>query len=192
MKRILKVQKLSQDCMKHLQPDKEALANQILYALLERSSVKNEPVKLSEIAKAIYGSADKDKQDILRLTMEKTLLKCGIVDKIYFAERDVRYFPVAYRFQEVQRVETGTGAKIEQLMGDIVQLPRKNWPIPAEYFDLISSKAGCEQALKKVEEDFGQGLVTSSVHEKTRARLQKELEGISKKLKEYEALSEIM
>jgi hypothetical protein len=178
--------------MKHLHPDNDTLANQILYALLKASSRKNEPVKLSEVSEIIYGSTDKDKQDIVRLTMEKTLIRCGIADKIYFAERDVRYFPVAYRFQEVRRIETGTGSKIEQVVGDVVELSKDSWPIPKEYFELVASKAGSEDALKKLEEDSKQGLVAPAVHQQIKAKLQKELDGISKKLKEYEAVTEVI
>jgi hypothetical protein len=178
--------------MRHLHPDNDALANQILFALLKASSRKNEPVKLSEISDVVYGSTDKDKQDILRLTIEKTLIRCGIVDKIYFAERDVRYFPVAYRFQEVRRIETGTGSKIEQVVGEVVELPKDGWPVPREYFELLTSKAGCEDALRKLEEDSKRALVTPSASQQVKAKLQKELDGISKKLKEYEAITEIM
>ncbi len=192
IKRILKVQKLPQDCMKHLFQDKEALANQILLAVLKASSKKNEPVKLAEITELVYGSPDKEKQDIIRLTMDKTLLRCGIVDKIYFAERDVRYFPVAYRFQEIRRVETGTGSKIDQLVGEVVELPKETWPVPTEYFKLVASRKGCEEALTKLEEDSAQGLIARQAYQEIKTKLQKELDGISKRLKNYEAITEVM
>jgi len=192
IKRILKVHKLSQECMKYVQPDKDALANQILVALSKASARKNAPVKLSEITETIHGTAEKDKQDVIRLTMQKTLLKCGIVDKIYVSERDVRYFPVAYRFQEVQRVETGTGAKIEQPVGDVIELSRENWPVPKEFFELVTSKAGYEEALTKLEEDSRNGSVDSQAQQRIKSKLQKGLEDVSKKLKEFEALNELM
>jgi len=192
IKRVLKVHKLSQECMKYVQPNKDALANQILVALSKASARRNAPVKLSEITETIHGTAEKDKQDVIRLTMQKTLLKCGIVDKIYVSERDVRYFPVAYRFQEVQRVETGTGAKIEQPVGDVVELSRENWPIPKEFFELVTSKAGYEEALTKLEEDSQSGSVDSQTQQRVKSKLQKGLEDVSKRLKEFEALSELM
>lgn len=178
--------------MKHVQRDKEALSNQILYALLETSSTKNEPVKLAEITEKIYGASAKEKQDVVRLTTEKTLIRCGIVDKIYFSERDVRYFPAAYRFQETNRLETGTGAKIEQSVGDIVAFPREYWPIPKEYFELVASKAACEDTLAKVEEDFRQGLVSRQTSQKMRRKLQDDLEAILKRLKEYDKIAEVI
>jgi hypothetical protein len=192
MKRILNVHKLSQECVKYVQPDNDALANQILTAMSKDCSRRNSPVKLSEIAETIYGTAEKDKQDVIRLTMQKTLLKCGIVDKIYVSERDVRYFPVAYRFQEVQRIETGTGAKIEQRVGDVIELPRENWPIPKEFFELVTSKAGYEEALTKLEEDSRTGLVSPQTQQRVKSRLQKGLEDVSKRLREYQALNDIM
>jgi len=192
VKRILKVQKLPQDCMKHVLTDGEALANQILSALLKASSKKSEPVKLAEIADLVYGEAEKDKQDVIRLTMEKTLIKCGIVDKIRFSDRDVRYFPVAYRFQEVRRIETGTGSKIEQLVGDAVELPRDYWPVPKEYYELVTSKAGCEDALAKLEDDSKLGAVGPQAYQRIKTKLENDLEDVKKKLKGYEAIGELM
>jgi hypothetical protein len=149
-------------------------------------------VKLSEITETIYGTAEKEKQDVIRLTMQKTLLKCGIVDKIYVSDRDVRFFPVAYRFQEVQRVETGTGAKIEQPVGDVIELSRENWPIPKEFFELVTSKAGYVEALTKLEEDARKGSVDAHAQQRIKAKLERGLEDVSKKLREFEALSELM
>ena len=192
MKRILKVSKLQQDCMKYVKPDKEALANQILAALLKASSRNNEPVKLSEIAEVIYGPNEKDKQDVLRLTMDKTLIKCGIVDKIHLGERDVRYFPIAYRFQEVRRVETGAGTRIDELVGEVVELPREHWPVPKEYFDLLASRTSYEESLAKLEGDAKSGSIDPQAHQRLKAKIQRELDGVTKKLKDYEGINDIM
>jgi hypothetical protein len=192
MKRILKVSKLHPDCMKYVRPDKEPLANQILTALLKSSSRNNEPVKLAEIAEVIYGPNEKDKQDVLRLTMDKTLIKCGIVDKIYFGERDVRYFPIAYRFQEVRRVETGAGTKIEEPVGEVVELPREHWPVPKEYFDLMASRTSYEEALVKLEGDAKSGSIDSQTHQRLKTKIERELEGVTRKLKDYEGMNDIM
>lgn len=183
---------MPQECIKYIQADGDALANRILSALLEASSKKNEPVKLSEITEVIYGTSEKDKQDVVRLTTEKTLIRCGIVDKIYFSERDVRYFPVAYRFQEIRRVETGAGAKIDQLVGDVVELPRDHWPVPKEYYELTTSKAACEDALAKLEVDSEQGSIGPRAYQRIREKVQKDLEDLSKNLAKYEAISELM
>ncbi len=192
MKRILKISRLQQECLKHVRPDREALANQILGALLKASSKKNEPVKLSDIAEVLYGPNEKDKQDIIRLTMDKTLIKCGIVDKIYFSERDVRYFPTAYRFQEIRRVETGTGAKIDELVGEVVELPREYWPVPKEYFDLMASRTSYQEALVKLESDSKSGSIDSQTNQRLKTKLERELESVTKKLKDYEGVSDIM
>jgi hypothetical protein len=192
MKRILKVSKLQQDCMKYVRPDTESLASQILTALLKASSRKNEPVKLSEIAAIIYGAEEKDKQDVIRLTMDKTLIKCGIVDKIHFSERDVRYFPIAYRFQEIRRVETGIGTKIEEPLGEVVELPREHWPVPKEYFDLMASRVSYEEALVKLEGDAKNGSIDPQTRQRMKTKLERELEGVTKKLKDYEGISDIM
>ncbi len=192
LKRILKVAKLQQDCMKHLQKDTDALANQILMALLKSSSRKGGPVKLSEVSEELYGNTEKDKQDVIRLTIEKTLLRCGIVDKIRFSDRDVRYIATAYRFQEVSRVETSTGAKIDQLVGDVTELPRQYWPVPREVFDLIISKAAYEEALVKLQEDSKRGLISPQLYERNKTRFQKSLENASRKLHDYEAVTALL
>ncbi len=192
MKRILKVSKLQQDCMKYVKPDKEALANQILAALLKTSSKNNEPVKLSEIAEVVYGASEKDKHDVIRLTMDKTLIKCGIVDKIYFSERDVRYFPIAYRFQEIRRVETGAGHKIEEPVGEVVELPREHWPVPREYFDLMASRTSYEESLAKLEGDAKNGSIDPQTHQRLKTKVQRDLEGVIKKLKDYEGMNDVM
>ncbi len=192
MKRILRIFKVQQECVKYVRADREALANQILAALLKASSRRNEPVKLSDIADVIYGPNEKDKQDVIRLTMDKTLIKCGIVDKIYFGERDVRYFPTAYRFQEIRRVETGTGAKIDELVGEVVELPREYWPVPKEYFDLVASRASYQDALAKLESDSKSGSIDSQTHQRLKTKFERELESVTKKLKDYEGVSDIM
>lgn len=185
LKRIPKVQKLPGECMKHVLPGEDSLAKQILLALLKASSRRNEPVKLAEIVEAMYGEPQKDKQDVVRLTMDKTLLKCGIVEKIYFSERDVRYFPAAYRFQEVQRIDTGTSSKAVQLVGEKVQLPREYWPLPPEFLNLSLAKGSTDDAISKLEQDHADRLVDDRTYEKLKRGLQGEAEEIAKKLKEY-------
>jgi hypothetical protein len=192
LKRIMKVQKLQGDCMRHVLPGKDSLTKQILAALLRATTKRNEPVKLSDIADIMYGDAPKDKLDVIRLTLDKTLIRCGIVDKIYFADRDVRYFPVAYRFQEISRVETGTGSKIEQLVGEVVRLPTDMWPAPTEYYRLVVESKASEDALTKLEADHVQGRVEKGTYEATKKKLLGEAESLTKKLRPFSELDEIM
>lgn len=192
LKRIPKVQKLPGECMKHVLPGEDTLAKQILLALLKATSKRNEPVKLAEIVDTLYGSPQKDKLDVVRLTMDKTLIRCGIAEKIYFSDRDVRYFPAAYRFQEVQRIDTGTSSKSIQLVGDEVKLPMEYWPVPYEYYDLTLSKASLEDGMARLEQDR----VDQVVDEKTYGRLKRELEqekdNIAKKLKRYAEVEDVI
>ncbi|MDE1854271.1 MAG: hypothetical protein KGI38_11080 [Thaumarchaeota archaeon] len=192
LKRVSKVKKLPAECMKHVQAGDDSLAKQILAAVLRASSRKNEPVKLADVAEVMYGPGQKDKLDVVRLTMDKTLIRCGIVDKIYFSDRDVRYFPVAYRFQEVSRVETGSGSKIEQLVGDAIALPREFWPVPSEYFELLTAKGAAEDALAKLEADHSLGAVEDRTYEATRKSLVKETEDLTKKLGRYAEIDDAM
>jgi hypothetical protein len=156
-------------------------------------SAKTEaPVKLSEIAETIYNTSEKSKQDILRLTMDKTLLKCGIVEKIYFTERDVRYFPSAYRFQEVRRVENSAGQKMDQLIGEVLEVPRKYWPVPTEFYELTALRGGYQDALSRLEEDRAQGSVDAATYSKVKSRLQAEMEVVAKKLRAHDGISDLM
>jgi len=189
MQKLLKV---NEECVKYIGLDKDAIANQIFTALLTLSAKTDAPVKLSEIAETIYNTPEKSKQDILRLTMDKTLLKCGIVEKIYFTERDVRYFPSAYRFQEVRRVENSAGQKIDQLIGEVLEVPRKYWPVPKEFYELTILKGGYEDAISKLEEDHAQGSVDEATYSQVKTRLQAEMDAITKKLREYEGISVLM
>jgi len=192
VKRIQKVVKLPQECMKHVRLENDNLANQIFLALLKATSRRGEPVKLSDLTNVLYGAGEKDKQDVVRLTMEKTLIRCGAVDKIHFSDRDVRYFPVAYRFQEVNRVETGTGSKIEQLVGELLEMPREFWPLPDEYFHLVTSERGYEEALAKLDQDSKSGAVDPRTYGRLKEKIQSELAGIAKKLRDYEAIRELL
>jgi len=192
IKRVLHVTKLSEECMKYVDAGKEALANQIFKAIIDLCSRTDSPMKLSDMAEMIYGNSDKGKQDIIRLTIEKTLLRCGIVEKIYFANRDVRYFPSAYRFQEIRRIEDSSGKKIDQLIGEVREVPRKYWPIPKEFYALITSKSGYETALAKLESDFGNQELTPEAYSRIRHTLQNELDRIVIKLKPYQGLDQVM
>jgi len=191
IKRIQKLLKLPHECMKHVRLENDALANQAFLALLKATSRRGEPVKLPDLVKILYGGGEKDKQDVVRLTMEKTLIKCGVVDKVYFSDRDVRYFPAAFRFQEVNRVETGTGTKMEQLVGEVFEVPPEYWPLPQEYFELLTAKKGYDDALHKLDEDSEKGGVDRKTHRRLKEKMQGELDRVTKKLKEYEGVSQL-
>ncbi len=100
--RIIKVKNLKENCFKYLEESSKALLTQkIIFALSELTAEKMGPVKLAEIAQKTTGINDKLKQDLVRLTIEKSLLKCGLVEKLKYAPNDVRYILTAYRFQKI-------------------------------------------------------------------------------------------
>ena len=81
--RIIKVKNLKENCFKYLEESsKELLTQKILFAISELTAEKMGPVKLAEIALKTTGINDKLKQDLVRLTIEKSLLKCGLVEKL--------------------------------------------------------------------------------------------------------------
>jgi hypothetical protein len=56
----------------------------------------------------------------------------------------------------------------------------------------VTSKAGYEEALTKLEEDSRSGSADSQAQQRIKSKLRKGLEDVSKRLKEFEALNELM
>lgn len=165
LNRITKVKNLREECFKYLETSaQEMLTHKIIFTMAKLSLEKNGPVKLAEIAQEISGISDKSKQDIIRLTMEKNLLKCGMVEKLHYAPNDVRYILTGYRFQKVRKIESFRGDSSEPI-GEIFELPRSTWPIPDEYFILKSKKSGLEEGLKKINSDYDTGKLARGKYE---------------------------
>jgi len=132
--------------------------------MAELTAEKMGPVKLSEIAQKTTGESDKNKQDLVRLTIEKSLLKCGLAEKLKYASNDVRYILTAYRFQKIKEIDSFRGES-SQPIGDVLELPKSSWPIPDEFYVLLAKKHGYEQALKKLHSDFDSELIPRGKYE---------------------------
>ncbi len=136
--RILKVKNLKENCFKYFEESSKALLTQkIIFALSELTAEKMGPVKLSEIAQKTTGQSDKSKQDLVRLTIEKSLFRCGLVEKLKYAPNDVRYILTAYRFQKIKEIDSFRGDSSEPI-GDVLELPKSTWPIPDEFYLLLA------------------------------------------------------
>ncbi|MCH8915321.1 MAG: hypothetical protein IIA82_05705 [Thaumarchaeota archaeon] len=84
LNRIIQVKNLKENCFKYLEESSsKLLTHKIIFSIAKLSSEKMDPVKLAAISEDIFGNSDKSKQDLIRLTMEKSLSKCGIVEKNY-------------------------------------------------------------------------------------------------------------
>lgn len=177
-------------CMKYVRAT-DSVPRRILFAIAEASACKGGPVKLADIAATIYGSAEKEKQDVLRITLDKTLVRCGIVDKIHFGSRDVRYFLAAYRFQEIDRLQTERESIIREI-GTPFVVPPEYWPIPREYFIMRTSLTGYEQVLAKAEDDFRSGLISPSTYTFQRSRLERERSKVKEQLKVFKPIDEAL
>jgi len=165
LSRIPKVKNLREECFKYLEPStRETLTHQIIFTLAKLTSEKMGPVKLAELAQTIHGTAKKSKQDIIRLTIEKSLLKCGIVEKLRYTPNDVRYILTSYRFQKIRKIDSFRGDSAEKI-GNIFELPKSTWPIPDEYFILQSQKYCIDEVLKKINSDFDKGLFPRGEYE---------------------------
>jgi len=182
LSRIPKVKSLREECFKYLEPSShKTLTHQIIFTLAKLTSEKMGPVKLAELAQTIHGTAEKSKQDIIRLTIEKSLLKCGIAEKLRYAPNDVRYILTSYRFQKIRKIESFRGNSAEKI-GDVFELPKSTWPIPDEYFVLQSNKFGYNEVLKKINSDFDKGLIPRGQYEDLIREYTEKLSQISKKL----------
>jgi hypothetical protein len=171
--------------------DNQSLASKIFLSIAELTIRTGGPVKLADIANAVYRSKDKHKQDSIRLTLDKTLLRCGVVDRIKLGPRDVRYFLLAYRFQEIQTLETHTGP-VSKPVGSAVSVPLQFWPIPSEFFLLKSNQVGYESALAKLEEDLKKGRISTNTYEFERSRLQKLSLKTKEKLQSFKTIEQAM
>lgn len=157
--RIVNIKNLNVNCFKYLEESsKDLLTQQVIYAVANLVAKKMEPVKLSEISQIISNSTEKAQQDNIRITIEKTLLKCGIIEKLRYSVKDVRYILTAYRFQKTQNIDSFRGDRVDHV-GEVFELPKAMWPIPDEYFVLKATKAAIEFALKKINSDFDAGLI---------------------------------
>ena len=180
--RILKVKNLKENCFKYLEESSgELLTQKIIYAISELASEKMGPVKLSEIAQKIIGEGGKSQQDLVRLTIEKSLMKCGLVEKLRYASNDVRYILTAYRFQKIKEIDSFRGESSEPI-GDVFELPKDTWPIPDEFYLLLAKKHGCEQSLKKLHSDFDADLIARGKYETLNSDYTKSLNQINEKL----------
>jgi len=176
--RILKVKNLKENCFKYLEDSSQQLLTQkILFAISELTCEKMGPVKLSEIAQLATGQNDKGKQDLVRLTLEKSLLKCGLVEKLKYAANDVRYILTAYRFQKIKEIDSFRGESSEPI-GDVFELPKSTWPIPDEFYQLIAKKHGYEKSLNKLHSDFDSKLIPRGKYETINSEYVKSLEQI--------------
>jgi len=180
--RILKVKDLKENCFKYLEESsKKLLTQKILFAMAELTAEKMGPVKLSEIALKSTGINDKLKQDLVRLTIEKSLLKCGLVEKLKYASNDVRYILTAYRFQKIKEIDSFRGES-SQPIGDVLELPKSSWPLSNDFYLLLIRKHGYEQALKKLNSDFDNDLIPRGKYETLNSNYTKLLSLILEKL----------
>ncbi len=162
--RIIQIKNLKEGCFKYLEESsKDLLTHKIIFSIAKLSSEKMGPVKIAEISKDVFGEDEKSKKDLIRLGIEKSLSKCGMVEKLQYASNDVRYLLTAYRFQKVREIESFRGDRVESI--DKFEIPKSLWPIPDEYFKLLSKKFGYDEALKKINSDFDHGVIPRGEYE---------------------------
>jgi len=179
--RIIQIKNLKEDCFKYLEESsKDLLTHKIIFSIAKLSSEKMGPVKIVEISKDVFGEDEKSKKDLIRLGIEKSLSKCGMVEKLLYASNDVRYLLTAYRFQKVREIESFRGDRVESL--DKFEIPKSLWPIPDEYYKLLSKKFGYDEALKKINSDFDHGVIPRGEYEDLIREYSKNLTQIQKKI----------
>jgi len=190
--RLKRVLLLSKKCVKHVKApelvEEEFLTHKVLLSLAKEVHEKRGPVKLREIVEGVYGSVTKRNMDIVRLLIRKTLIPCGIVEKLYVGKRDVRYLLGAYRFQEAREVYSSSGRVVQEPVGPIIEVPREYLPIPSEVFQLLLSVKGISCVLSKLDEDFSCGKISERLYRKLKTEYEGFRENAQKKLKEYDEL----
>ncbi|MFQ6081415.1 MAG: hypothetical protein ACE5OW_07100 [Candidatus Bathyarchaeia archaeon] len=195
-RRLQRVLPLSKKCVKYVKaPERaedELLTHKVLLSLAKRVHEKRGPVKLRDIVEDLYGSVTKRDMDIVRLLIGKTLIPCGVVEKLYVGKRRVRYLLSAYRFQEVREVYSSSGQILKEPVGPIIEIPREHFPIPSEAFQLLLSKKGLVRVLSKLDEDFRCRKISETLYKKMKAEYEGFRENAHKKLKEYEELLKLL
>lgn len=179
--RIIQIKNLKEDCFKYLEESsKDLLTHKIIFSIAKLSSEKMGPVKIAEISKDVFGEDEKSKKDLIRLSIEKSLSKCGMVEKLLYASNDVRYLLTAYRFQKVREIDSFRGDRVESL--DKFEIPKSLWPIPDEYYKLLSKKFGYDESLKKINSDFDHGVIPRGEYEDLIREYSKNLTQIQNKI----------
>jgi len=179
--RIIQIKNLKEDCFKYLEESsKDLLTHKIIFSIAKLSSEKMGPVKIAEMSKDIFDEDEKSKKDLIRLSIEKSLSKCGMVEKLLYASNDVRYLLTAYRFQKVREIDSFRGDRVESL--DKFEIPKSLWPIPDEYYKLLSKKFGYDESLKKINSDFDHGIIPRGEYEDLIREYSKNLTQIQNKI----------
>ncbi len=193
LKRVTEVRNLKENCFKYLEDSsKDLLTQKIIFAIAELTYEKRGSVKLAEIAQKVLGEGDKKKQDLVRLTIDKSLLKCGLVEKLHYSSNDVRYALTAYRFQKVKAIDSFRGESAEPI-GKVYELSKSTWPIPDEFFILVAKKFGYGEALKKINTDFDKDEIPRGKYEDLIRTYTEDLNQITKKITEkYSGLEDLV
>jgi len=192
LNRIIQVKNLKEKCFKYFEESSsELLTQKIIFSIAKLSSEKMGPVKLTAISENIFGISDKSKQDLIRLTLEKSLSKCGIVEKLRYASNDIRYILTAYRFQKVKEIDSFRGDRVESL--GTFDIPKSSWPIQDKFFQLVSKKYGYAETLKQINSDFDQGLLSRGNYENLIRKYSENLSQIQNKLNsKFKGLEELV
>ena len=194
--RLQRVLSLSEKCIKYVKPpeqaEEELLTHKVLLSLAKEVKRKRGPVSLRDIAEGVYGSVKKRDMDVLRLLIRKTLIPCGIVEKLYVGKRSVRYLLRAYRFQETHKVYSTSGEIVKEPVGPIIEIPREHFPIPSEVFELLLSKKSLDRVLSRLDEDFGRGKIGEKLYRKMKTEYEVSMESTHEKLKEHDELLKLL
>lgn len=194
--RLVGVVNLSKKCIKYLkepeQAEEELLTRKVIMSIAKKVCEKREPVKLREIVDGIYPSVTKREMDIVRQLIKKALIPCGIVEKLSFGKKDIRYLLKAYRFQETRKVYSNSGQFIREPIGPIIEIPREHFPIPPEILQLLLSKRSYARVLSELDEDFGHEKISEMLYLKFKTEYESLMENVREKLKEHDEIVKLL
>ncbi len=195
-RRLLCVIPLSKKCIKYVKEpehaEEELLTRKVLLSLAKKVCEKREPVKLREIVDDLYNSVNKREMDVVRLLIKKTLISSGIVEKLYVGKKDVRYLPLAYRFQETRKVHSSSGQIIREPIGPIVEIPREHFPIHSEALQLVMCKTSLDSVLNRLADDFGNRKISETLYHTMRTEYEGLMEDVRERLKDYGELVKLL
>lgn len=192
IRRVIEIKKLQQNCFKYFEASsQELLSHKIIFSIAKISSENMRPVKLSEISLDLFGISEKSKQDLIRLTIEKSLTKCGIVEKLRYNSNNIRYILTAYRFQKIRNIDSFRGDRVTSV--ESFDIPKSLWPIPDTFYHLLSQKFGIEESLKKLNADFDNGFILRGKYDNLNRKFSDDLINIQNTLsKKFSQLEELI
>jgi len=185
---LLNVVSISKSDVRYLKLDEsDSLTMKAFRSLLQLVKERRRPVKVKEIAERIYGrNVTKNKEDSIRIVLERCFVRKGIVRKISPSGRTVYYMPSAYRFRVVE------GNKLSLSDDSLVEIPREYWPFPESILSFYARMKAIKMVLEKIERDYVEGRIDREVYERATKHYSLKLSSLVEECSKFKPLIKLL